>query len=120
LILVDSSVWIWHLRQVDLALARLLDAEEVLTHPFVVGELAMGSLPRRAELLAGFYGLPRAVVATDEEVMAFIEQEHLFGFGLGYIDVHLLASARLTPDARLWSRDRRLADTARRLGVAPA
>ena len=118
MILVDSSVWIGHFREADPELTKVLDDDQVVTHPFVVGELAMGNLPQRVVLLRRLVRLHGAVIASDTEVLQFIEHERLFGLGLGYIDVHLLASTRLTPDARLWSRDRRLADVAQRLGIA--
>lgn len=118
MILVDSSVWIDHLRSRDAALAELLLRGQVLAHPFVIGELALGSLRRREEIISGLQGLPRAVVADDPEVLALIARESLHGRGIGYIDAHLLASVQLTPDARLWTRDRRLDDAAGRLGIA--
>jgi len=118
MILVDTSVWVAHLRNGEPTLARRLEASEVLGHPLVIGELAMGNLRARAELLGALRNLPRATVATDDEAMAFIERETLHGLGIGYVDAHLLAAARLTPDARLWTFDRRLADVAGRIGVA--
>lgn len=120
MILVDTSVWIDHLRQGDPELARRLDAAEVLGHPLVIGELAMGNLRQRPVVLGALRGLPRAVAATDEEVLAFVAREALHGLGIGYADAHLLASVRLTPDAALWTRDRRLRDVAARMGLATA
>jgi predicted nucleic acid-binding protein len=110
-------VWIDHLRAADPPLQRLLMAGRVLSHPFVVGEIAMGSLKRREEMLADLDCLPQAVVASDEEVRTFLDRHALFGLGIGYIDAHLLASVRLTPDARLWTRDKRLHEVAERLSV---
>ncbi|MGW8201087.1 type II toxin-antitoxin system VapC family toxin [Sphingomonas sp. VDB2] len=118
MILADTSVWVDHLRAEDAVLSALLDAEDVLCHPFVIGEIAMGSLHRRESLLNIFKRLPSAVAASHDEVMHLVETERLFGSGVGYLDVHLLASTRLTPDAKLWTRDRRLSDAAVRLGVA--
>jgi len=118
MMLVDTSVWVEHLRRGVPELARCLDAGEVLGHPVVIGELATGNLADRASRLADLQNLPRAIVATDAEALALIEREALYGLGIGYADVCLLASARLTPDARLWTRDRRLADVAERLGVS--
>ena len=118
MILVDTSVWIDHFREADAVLASLLDADEVLTHPFVLGEIALGNLRWRATTIRELDGLPKAVSATDVEVMALIEREKLFGLGLGYIDLHLLAATRLTLGARLWTRDKRQAVIAERLGVA--
>jgi len=116
-ILVDTSVWVDHLRRGDPALQARLEAGEVLGHPFVTGELALGNLADREALLREFDRLPQALVAAPAEVRALIAAERLQGLGLGYIDAALLAAARLTPDARLWTRDRRLAAAAARLGV---
>ncbi|WP_332774241.1 type II toxin-antitoxin system VapC family toxin [Phenylobacterium sp.] len=118
MILVDTSVWVDHLRSGDPDLAGRLEAGEVLSHPFVIGELALGALAQRATVLEALRNLPQATPATDEEVLDFIRAEALHGLGVGYVDAHLLASARLTRDARLWTRDRRLQDIAARLGVA--
>jgi hypothetical protein len=118
LILVDTSVWIDHLRQGDAILADGLEHGRALTHPFVVGELATVNLRQREVILHALRGLPRAVVAQDHEVLEFIERETLFGGGLGYIDVHLLASVRLTPGALLLTRDKRLNAAAARMSVA--
>ena len=117
MILVDTSVWVDHLRRGDPALQARLEAGEVLGHPFVAGELALGNLADRETLLRDLDRLPQALVATTAEVRALVAGERLCGRGLGYIDATLLASARLTPDARLWTRDRRLADAAARLGL---
>jgi len=118
LILVDTSVWIDHLRTPNVAFVRLLNDFQVLMHPLVVGELAMGNLRDRDVVMGALAGLPQAVVARDDEVLAFVAREALHGLGIGYADACLLAAARLTPDARLWTRDRRLADVAGRMGVA--
>ena len=117
MILVDTSVWIDHLRVSDLALIRLLRQGEVLVHSFVIGELALGNLRARAEVLEALGRMPQAVRATDDEVMAFIEAHALQGLGVGYVDAHLLASARLTSNTKFWTRDRRLAGVAERIGV---
>lgn len=115
--LVDTSVWINHFRRPNADLEYLLVEGRVTTHPFVIGELACGSLGRRAEVLRLIEALPAAPVATHEEVMTFIERQHLHGAGLGWTDVHLLASARLIRQS-LWSADRRLRAAAVRLGLA--
>lgn len=120
MILVDSSVWVDHLRQGDATLARMLDHERVLAHPFVVGELALGSLRQRESILAALQDLPHATVASDTEVLSLIEREALYGRGIGYVDAHLLASARLTAGGSLWTRDKRLHAVAARLGLATA
>jgi predicted nucleic acid-binding protein len=119
LILVDSSVWISHLRQPDRALEQLLDNAQVLIHPLVIGELSVGNLPKRLEILAYLDDLPKAVVASDSEVRGLVERERLFGIGVGYVDAHLLAATCLTPGSALWTMDGRLADTASRLGLSP-
>lgn len=119
MILLDTSVWIDHLRQGEPRLVELLAKGEVLVHPFVVAEVALGSLARRDSVIAILEALPQAPVALHEEVMALIEDERLYGLGIGHVDVHLLASARLA-GAALWTRDRRLNAAAERLGVAAA
>ncbi|MFC3110324.1 type II toxin-antitoxin system VapC family toxin [Undibacterium arcticum] len=118
MILVDTSVWIDHLRHGDAELTRLLNAGQVLSHRFVTGELALGSLQNRDMVLGALQDLPQACVATDEEVMRFIAQHALFGTGIGYIDAHLLAAMRLSPGASLWTRDKRLLAASARLGLS--
>lgn len=118
MILVDTSVWIDHLRAGSETLAGLLDTGRVLTHPFVVGELALGNLRQREVVLSALSDLPSANIAADAEVLDFIGRQSLFGLGIGYVDAHLLAAARLTPGAELWTHDRQLRDVATRLGLA--
>ena len=118
MILVDTSIWIDHLRADNSALRRLLDAGRVLMHPFVIGELALGRMRQREMILAALSDLPRAELASDAEVLGFVDREALFGRRIGYVDVHLLASVRLTAGARLWTRDARLRDVAEELGLA--
>lgn len=118
MILVDTSVWIDHLRRHNKALTRLLHAGMVLTHPFVIGELALGNLRQRNVVLTALADLPRANVATEAEVLHFIAHYALFGRGVGYIDVHLLAAVQLTPNAKLWTIDKRLQGVAAQLGLA--
>ena len=120
MILVDTSIWIDHLRADNSALKRLLDAGDVLTHPFVIGELALGRIRQRDIILTALLDLPRAELATDAEVLGFVDREALFGRGIGYVDAHLLASVRLTAGARLWTRDARFRDVAEALGMAIA
>jgi predicted nucleic acid-binding protein len=108
-ILVDTSIWIDHLRRGDAALVRLLNDNAVLAHPWVTGELALGDLRHRDEVISLLRGLPQAVVADDDEVLGLVDREGLHGAGIGYVDAQLLAATRLTSDARLWTRDRRLA-----------
>jgi predicted nucleic acid-binding protein len=113
-ILVDTSVWIDHFRGVQGRLAELLNRGTVLMHPFVLGELALGNFKRR-QVLDLLRELPAANVASDNEVLDFIERNKLFGLGIGFVDAHLLAAVRLTPDASLMTRDSRLAAVAERL-----
>lgn len=117
MILVDTSVWINHLRSGDPTLAELLESVAVSTHPLVIGELAVGSLRNRVEFLALIGELPRVPVAHDDEVLAFITGYELHGRGLGMVDVHLLASTLLAPGTLLWTRDARLRAAASSLGV---
>jgi predicted nucleic acid-binding protein len=118
MILVDTSVWIEHLRVGSPGLARLLEHGLVLAHPSVIGELACGNLKNRSRLLADLAALPDAVEATDEEVLRLIEERKLWGVGLGWIDAHLLASALLT-NCGFWTLDRKLERAASRAGIAP-
>ena len=118
MILVDTSVWIDHLRAGNALLAGMLDSGSVLMHPFVVGELALGHIRRREIVLALLSDLPRSAVATDAEVLRFIDRQALFGRGIGYLDAHLLAAVRLTAGAELWTKDNRLRRVAEQLGLA--
>jgi len=119
-ILLDTSVWIDHLRQGDAQVVSVLQSGLVLTHPFVIGELACGQLKSRTEVLGLLAALPQARVAQDQEVLFFIERHGLMGRGIGYIDAHLLAATALTEDARLWTRDKRLDALAREFERAKA
>lgn len=116
MILADTSVWIDHLRRGNAHLTETLGAGDVLCHPFVSGELACGSLKRRAVILALLDELPQATMAGHAEVLAMIGARNLMGRGMGFIDMHLLASAMLD-GAILFTLDKRLAHTARALGV---
>lgn len=118
MVLVDTSVWIDHLRRGEAALVRLLEEAQVLIHPFVVGELALGRPSKRDELLQALSSLPKVGMALDPEVLHFIETQDIAASGVGYIDAHLLASVRLTAGAALWTRDRRLLSLADRLGCS--
>ena len=117
MVLVDTSVWVRHLRSHDGALASLLDQGLVSCHPFVVGELACGDLTSRDELLGLLRALPSAEVANFDEVLALIEARELAGRGLGYVDVHLIAGALLS-HTLLWTADRALVRAAERVGIA--
>jgi len=116
-ILIDTSIWVDHLRGGDTVLARLLDRGEVLMHPFVIGELALGDIRQRDLIIRALSRLPQAVIANDREVLHFINRHALSGTGIGYIDAHLLAAVRLTAGASFWTRDRRLFDVADRLAL---
>ena len=120
MILVDTSVWVDHLRDGTPALAAALEQGRVLTHPFVLGELACGNLKNRGEVLQLLGELPAAPMATDPEALDFIERRALMGRGIGYVDVHLLASVALAGIAQLWTRDKRLAAVAADLELAYA
>jgi predicted nucleic acid-binding protein len=117
-ILVDTSVWVDYLRAGDKRLAGWLDAGMVLTHAFVIGELALGNLRRREDVLNALSDMPRASIATDAEVLHFIARHALFGRGIGYVDAHLLAGVRLTEGAELWTNDKQLHTVAAQLGLA--
>jgi predicted nucleic acid-binding protein len=116
MILVDTSVWVDHFSDPNPVLANLLDAAEILAHPFVIGELTMGSRPKR-NLIGLLFKLDRALMATDQEVLHFVAAHKLHGVGIGYLDAHLLASTQMTPDTILWTRDKRLAAAAATLSI---
>ena len=118
MILVDTSVWVEHLRSGNATLASELEAGRVLAHPFVIGEVACGTLRNRHEMLELLGRLPSAPMATHAEALDFLERRALMGRGVGFVDVHLLASAALAAPARLWTRDRHLAAIAIDLGLA--
>ena len=118
MILADTSVWVGHFRDHDARLAALLNASRVLMHPFVLGELAMGNLASRTQILADLRALPAIGAALEDEVLGFIERQRLFGLGIGYVDAHFLAAVKLTAGARLWTFDKRLEAAAAKLGVA--
>jgi predicted nucleic acid-binding protein len=116
-ILVDTSVWVDHLRRGDAGLTRLLEAGAVLCHPWVVGELALGRLDGRDEVLGLLSRLATCVVASSTELLTLIERFQLMGRGIGYVDVQLLAATKLTANATLWTRDKKLAAAATDVGV---
>lgn len=120
MILVDTSVWVDHLRAGHSGLAGLLDGNVVLGHPWVTGELALGHLAQRAELIGLMAALPQATVATPEEVRLLVERHALYGLGIGYVDAQLLASSLLTVGSKLWTSDRRLQAAASQLGCIHA
>jgi hypothetical protein len=117
MVLVDTSVWVAHLRDGTIGLEELLNEGYVICHPFIVGELACGNLKNRSEILSLLKALPMAILAQHEEVMLFIENRSLMGKGLGYIDMHLLASAILTK-VPLWTLDNNLNQVSSKMGLA--
>jgi predicted nucleic acid-binding protein len=117
MILADTSVWVQHLRAGEPSLVGLLMRDRVLIHPFIIGELALGSLAKREMVLDDLNALPQVSTVEAEEVLLLIEQRRLFGTGLGYVDANLLASTLLRSGTLLWTFDRRLRDAARKLGV---
>lgn len=117
MVLVDTSVWVDHLQRTNAELTVLLNSNQVLTHPFVVGELALGSLQQRSVVIESLSNLPLATQANDNEVMQFITANVLHGMGIGYVDAHLLAASRLTPMAKLLTLDKRLQAAAHKLGL---
>jgi predicted nucleic acid-binding protein len=116
-ILVDTSIWIDHLRSGSTALATLLQGEVVYTHDFVIGELACGNLRNRSEVLGLLQSLPRLSAASEEEALYFIEQRHIMGRGIGYVDAHLLAAAVIR-NVPIWTKDKRLLAIAEKEGWA--
>ena len=118
MILADTSVWVDHLRRRDAAFADRLNKGEILIHPFVIGELALGNLRQRSVVLDSLVLLPSAIVASHVEVLDFVETNRLSGSGIGYVDAHLLAATRLTADTTLWTRDKKLRSVAHHLTLA--
>jgi hypothetical protein len=117
MVLVDTSVWVVHLRKGNIGLEALLNEGHVVSHSFIVGELACGNLKNRSEILSLLYALPMATHAEHDELMQFIENHSLMGKGLGYIDMHLLASAILSK-VPLWTLDKKLNQVSLKLGLA--
>lgn len=115
--IVDTSVWVQHLRKGEPRLREYLDDGIVMVHPCIVGELACGNIHNRSEVLSLLASLPTTQVVEQDELLHFLEKEQLFGRGIGWVDVHLLASARVS-GVQLWTLDRRLSEAARALGVA--
>ena len=117
MILADTSVWVDHLRKGDSTLISLLNGGQVLCHPYIQGEVALGHLKQRKTIISDMKNLPQATVARDDEVLSMIDRWALFGRGIGYVDAHLLASIPLSPGALLWTRDKRLRAVAVALGL---
>jgi predicted nucleic acid-binding protein len=118
MVLADTSIWIDHFRRSDLRLAQFLERGDIVMHPFIVGELLLGHVPRMREMIDDLNTLPKAVVASADEVLKFISERNLPGSGIGYVDAHLLAAAALTPETFLWTRDKRLLAAAQSLALA--
>ena len=116
-VLVDTSVWVDHFRQHNSALTKLLEADMVLMHPMVLGELACGTPPARAQTLADIERLQPTQQASLREVLDFIDREKLYGLGCGLVDRVLLASTLMTPGIALWTLDKRLCALAERFKV---
>ncbi len=114
MVLVDTSVWVSHLREGNTRFEKLLNDGDVVCHPFIIGELACGNLKNRAEILSLLQALPMSIQAEHDEVMRFIENNQVMRKGLGYIDVHLLASALLT-EVPIWTMDKKLADVSKNM-----
>ncbi len=117
MILADTSIWLDHLRQPDATLAELLAKKRIVTHPMVIGEIAMGALSQRDTKLRALHKLRQARVAYHEEVLALVENHRLWGSGVGYVDAHLLTSVQLTGHCTLWTRDKRLRSAAEKLDL---
>lgn len=118
MILVDTSIWVDHLRRPDPVLFALLDERQVFMHRFVFGEIAMGDLRARKTILHDLSRLPELLQARDSEVLALVDKAGLYATGIGYIDAHLLTAVRMVPDTQLWTRDKRLRAIAERLSIA--
>jgi predicted nucleic acid-binding protein len=118
MILADTSIWIDHFRRSDPRMVRFLDRGDVVMHPFVIGELVLGYVPRIAEMIQDLDRLPKAIFAHTDEVLKFIAHRKLSGSGIGYVDVHLLAAVALAPETFLWTRDKRLHAAAHSLSLA--
>jgi predicted nucleic acid-binding protein len=119
MVLADTSIWIDHFRQGDRQLIQFLNRDDVVMHPFVIGELALGSASKKMASMIGDLGdLPQAIVAMPDEVLKFIVDRKLSGCGIGYVDAHLLASVALVPETLIWTRDKRLQVVAKSLSLS--
>ncbi|KAA3507845.1 type II toxin-antitoxin system VapC family toxin [Agrobacterium rosae] len=118
MILVDTSIWIDHFRYDDAELKKIINDDQLLCHPFVVGELALGGLRERGAVLAFLAAQREAMIATHAEVMMMIDRHSIFSMGIGYTDAHLLTSTLLDRRSSLWTRDKRLAAAAQKVGAA--
>ena len=120
MIVIDTNIWVDHLRSPDAALCALLDAENAPMHPYVLGEIALGNLHDRVGVLSRLATLRQVPVADHASVLMLIEKERLFGTGIGYVDAHLLAATLATRKGWLWTRDRRLHAQPKLIGAAYA
>lgn len=118
MVLADTSIWIDHFRRSDRQLAKLLERGDVAMHPFIIGELLLGRVPKIDEMIDDLNRLPKATVASSDEVLSFVAARKLPGSGIGYVDAHLLAAAALTPETSIWTRDRRLLAAAQSQSLA--
>ncbi len=114
MVIVDTSIWVSHLRKGSSQLEKLLMDAEVICHPFIIGELACGNLKNRNEIISLLQSLPMAPTIDFDEFLFFIDRNHLVGKGVGFVDVHLLASAQLM-EVPLWTADKRLQSAAEQL-----
>jgi len=117
MILADTSVWINHFRRTDQQLMLLLQRNQLLMHPFVIGELAMGSLANRRRFLKTLRDFPQSIVISNDKVIVFVELHSLYGLGISLIDAHLFAAVGSDPGVKLWTCDRRLRMASTRLGA---
>ena len=118
MVLADTSIWADHFRSPNPLMTDYMAGDRLLMHPFVVGELVMGHLPNRFAIVRSLREMDQVIRATDDEVLAVVEREKIQGLGVGWIDAHLLVSVLITPEAMLWTRDRRLNALAQRFGCA--
>jgi predicted nucleic acid-binding protein len=118
LVLADTSIWIDHFRRSNFQLAQFLDRGDIVTHPFVIGELVLGKVAKITEMIDFFHLLPKTIVASTDEILEFITKRKLSGSGIGYVDVHLLAAAALMPETLVWTRDKKLRAAAQALSLA--
>lgn len=117
-VLADTSIWIDYFRREDPRLTSLLDQGDIVIHPFVIGELVLGRVSKISHMLDDLSTLPKATIASNDEVLELIVKRKLSGLGIGYIDAHLLASTMLTIEASIWTRDKRLLAAAKALKLA--
>jgi hypothetical protein len=115
IVLADTSIWVDHFRRADARFAGLLNHGDIVIHPFVIGELLLGGVPKGSDLLDDLNTLPKATVASNDEVQQFIVKRKLSEMGIGYVDAHLLASTSLTIEASIWTRDKKLLVAAKSL-----